>query len=563
VRKGVELYSHLGRYREIFQVFASHGFTHIVQLDALQKALRLRGSDIKKGQTLDRKALAVASEFRQSLEELGPTFVKFGQILSSRRDLVNDEFYFELQKLQEDVKSFSGKEAIRIVERELERPLNRIFKSFDEEPVAAASMAQVHQAELRNGDIVAVKVQRPDIQDTIEQDLAILTNLASLIETHVEQLAALDPVGIIKEFGKTIRNELDFELEAQNMERFARQFQGNRTILVPHVYREFTTARVLTMEYISGYDIDDPEELRENGIDPAELSRKISRLIYRQMFEHGFFHGDPHPGNITVLPGGVTGLYDYGMMGILSPTFRTNVANLILGLAERENHKVMISLIGMSEKGYAEEPGKLETDVEAFVEFHLNKPLKDLKLGFVLSRLLDMLRSHKLRMKPSFYLGVKALSQVEDIGTRLNPDLNFVKLGEPFAQKAIDSKYTLERFSLNLRNFMTAGLDILEELPTDLKEFYERFKHGRHVIPIEHRIDPEGYQPLRSTLNHIANRLTNAIVTAALLVCSSIIILAGSKGGWNGTTLIGMIGLAFGLFLTIRLFYSIHKRGGL
>ena len=267
--------------------------------------------------------------------------------------------------------------------------------------------------------------------------------------------------------------------------------------------------------------------LERAGIDPAELSEHITELIYEQIFEHGFFHGDPHPGNMLVLPGGVTGLLDYGMMGSFSPPFRSSIAYLIAGLAEKNHQEVMGSILEMSEEGFASNPGKMLADVEAFSEQHLNQPLRDIKLGDVLNKLLEMLRNNHLRMKGSFYLGVKALTQVEAIGRSLNPDLNFLKLGEPYAMRQIEGKYHPARIFALARKLFGESLDFLEDFPHDFRQLYQRVKHGKINIPLQHKIDPEGFEPLRKTLDSIANRLTNAILAASVLICSSILVLSG------------------------------------
>jgi ubiquinone biosynthesis protein len=357
--------------------------------------------------------------------------------------------------------------------------------------------------------------------------------------------------------------ELDFKHEARNMERFAKQFQGNRSIRVPHVYREFTTERVLVMEFISGHAVDRPDELRAHHIDPVKLSEKISKLIYQQMFQLGFFHGDPHPGNIAILPGGVTCLYDYGMMGNLSMSFRELIASMIVGLVEKDQRKVMRSVLGMSMNGFTDDPNKFEDELEGFSRHYLDVPLKDLKLGFILNRLLELLMDFKLRMKPDFYLGIKALSQVEDIAVKLNPNLNFLKLGEPFALEVIESKYDILNLLKNVYSSLTEGFTFFKDLPVDLQDLYERIRRGKYSIPIEHKINPEGFEPLRNTMNHIANRLTDAILSAAFLISSALLILADVAPKWRGMSLFGFIGLTFGCLLGLRIFLSIRKRGGL
>lgn len=558
----MEIYHHLPRYREIFLTFFKYGFVDLLKFVHLQKLLEIADRQLHpKNEELHRKP--AAERFRLALEELGPTFVKFGQILSSRRDFVNEAFYNELRKLQDAVPPFPGADAVKIIERELGRPMGEVFKAFDEKAIAAASIAQVHRGTLLNGAEVAIKIQRPDIAKVIEVDVAILMDVAHFLETQVEEIAVLNPVGVAHEFARIIERELDFTNEARNMERFAKQFKGNRWIRVPRVYREFSTGSVLTMEYLSGCRMDDPEQLRAQGIDPILLSERISRLIFQQVFKHGFFHGDPHPGNATILPPGVLVLYDYGMMGVLSVPFRENIANMVVGLVEKDTRMVSRSLLGMSEEGFVDDPRLLENDVEAFAPQYLDCPLKDLKLGFVLNRLLDLLISHKLRMKADFYLGVKALTQVEASGRVLDPDLNFVRFGEPYAMQVIEGKIDVKQILKNIYASIGETADFLRDFPQEARDMYERIRSGRFRIPLEHRFDPKGFEPLRSTLNHITNRLAEAVLAAAILVCSSILILADHSSLWNFLPMLGLIGLVIGGGIAFRLIIAIWRSGGM
>ena len=562
IRNVVEIYHHLPRYREIFLTFFKYGFVDLMKFVHLQKLLEIADRQLNpKNEELHRKPLA--ERFRMALEELGPTFIKFGQILSSRRDLVNEAFYNELRKLQDSVPPFPGDEALKIVERELGRPLGEVFKTFDVKSLAAASIAQVHRATLLDGAEVAVKIRRPDIAKVIEIDVAILMDVAHFLETQDEEFAALNPVGVAQEFARVIEREMDFTNEGRNMERFAKQFKGNRWIRVPRFYREFSTESVLTMEYLSGYRMDEPEQLRAHGIDPVPLGERISRLIFQQVFKHGFFHGDPHPGNATILSPGVLVLYDYGMMGMLSVPFRENIANMVVGLVEKDSRMVSRSLLGMSEEGYVEEPRLLESDVEAFAQQHLDCPLKDLKLGFVLNRLLELLVNHKLRMKADFYLGVKALTQVEASGRVLDPDLNFVRFGEPYAMEVIEGKFDVKQILKNLYSTIGETADFLKDFPQEARDLYERVRSGRFRIPLEHRFDPKGFEPLRSTLNHITNRLVEAVLAAAILVCSSILILADHSNLWHFLPVLGIIGLVIGGGIALRLIAAIWRSGGM
>lgn len=562
IKSAVEFATHLPRYREIVGVLLKYGFADVLRLMALQRFLGIEDAApaVRENGLL---AKPLPERLRLALEELGPTFVKFGQIMSSRRDLVTDEYYEELCRLQADVPPFPAEEARRILERELGRPWSEVFAEIEEKPVGAASIAQVHRARLRDGTPVAVKIQRPDIAKVIELDLAILRDFAKFIERHAPDLASLNPSGIVEEFSATLLLELDFHNEAVNAERFAQQFAANPWIQVPRIFREFSTSKVLCMEFIEGSWIDDLQGLEAMGVRIPELAQHVAELIYEQIFDHGFFHADPHPGNIRVLPGGVVVMLDYGMMGTFSPAFRSAVAHLVAGLAEKNLQQVMLSILSMSEEGYTAHPARMLADVEKFTEAHLNRPLRDINLGVVLNRLLEMLRHNRLRMKGSFYLAVKALTQVEAIGRLLAPEMNFVMVGEPYAARLLREKYGPARVWTVLRGLFGGGLDFLEEFPHDFRNLYQRLKRGKFNIPLEHKIDPQGFEPLRQTLDSIANRLTNAILAASVLICSGLLFLGQVPPLIQGASVPGVLGLLWGAAMAIRLVLSIWRHGGL
>jgi len=562
IKSAVGFASHLPRYREIVGILLKYGFADVLKLVALQRFLGIEDVTVAVHED-GVLAKPLPERMRLALEELGPTFVKFGQIVSSRRDLVSDEYYVELTKLQSSVPPFSAKEAKQIIESEIGRPFEEIFANFDDEPVGSASIAQVHAAVLKDGTMVAVKVQRPDIEKVIDLDLAILQDFARFLDRHVPDISGLNPVGVVTEFSATLIKELDFTNEAMNAERFAKQFEGNEMIKVPNVFRDYTTRRVLTMEFVSGANVTNRTALKKAKIDATELAERITMLIYEQIFEYGFFHGDPHPGNMFVLKDGVVALIDYGMMGSFTPAFRSSVAHLIAGLAEKNHQQVMSSILEMSEEGFTSNTSKMLTDVENFSEAHLNQPLRDIKLGEVLNKLLEMLRKNRLRMKGSFYLGIKALTQVEAIGRDLDPDLNFIKFGEPYAMRLIEGKFHPKRLAGLLRKLLSEGLDLLDDLPHDFRNLYQKIKHGKMNIPLEHKIDPQGFEPLRKTLDSIANRLANAILAASVLICSSILVLAAVPPRVLGIPLLGLLGLIWGFYMCLRLVLSIWKHGGL
>jgi len=544
------------------KVLFKYGFADVLRLVFLQRVMGIEGGELA---THDSGLLAKPPEerLRLALEELGPTFIKFGQIVSSRRDLVNAEYSAELCKLQDSVPTFPGHEAKKIFAEEIGLSVAAAFRKFDEKPLAGASIAQVHRATTKEGAVVAVKIQRPDIQPLIERDLSILLHLAGLVEKHVPDLAAMNPVAVVKEFSETLIKELDFANEADNTERFGLQFEASPAVKVPAILREFSSKKVLTMEFITGYPVNQPEVLRKHDIDPVALSESISNLIFEQVLVHGFFHADPHPGNLTVLKGGVMGVYDFGMMGEFALGFRSSVAHLIAGLAEQDNRQVMSALIDMSEAGSAADTVKMLRDVEELSSKHLNKPLAEINLSLVFNSLLELLRNQHLRMKGSFYLGIKALSQVEAIGRELNPDLNFVQIGKPYAIKLIADRYRPQRLLQILQKLSGASVDFLEELPGDFRIVWNRLRRGQLNIPLQHKIDPKGFEPLRNTLDTISNRLANAILTASVLICSSILILSGIPPKIWDVPVFGAVGLGWGVWMGIRHAMAARRHGGL
>lgn len=563
LRSAVDLYNHLPRYREILSVLFKYGFADVLRLVALQHILHIEDATIRTHP--DDKILSkpLPERLRLALEELGPTFIKFGQILSSRRDLITDDYFVELTKLQSGVPPFPAKEAREIIEKELGHPMRVLYSDFHEKTIGSASIAQVHKAVLKDGTPVAIKVQRPDIEKTISLDVVILHDLARFVEKHVPEAAGLNPTGVVQEFTETLQRELDFENEASNAERFAEQFEGNPHIRVPRIYRDHSTSRVLTMDFIDGVAITDSEALKAQDTDPAELAVTMTGLIYEQIFDHGFFHGDPHPGNMRILPDSRIALYDYGMMGKFTPQMRESIALLVSGLAEKNHAQTTRSILDLSEEGIAKDQMLLQAEVEKFAELNLNKPLRDISLGAVLNSLLGLLRDNHLRMKPAFYLGIKALAQVEAIGRALDPDLNFIVLGEPYATRVLVGKFGAGRVGSILKGVAVELLDFLRDFPGDFRQLYQSIRRGKVNIPLEHKIDPKGFEPLRQTMDSIANRLANAILTASVLICSSIVILASIPPHIAHVSVPGTAGLLFGAYMCLRLLLSIWKHGGL
>jgi ubiquinone biosynthesis protein len=558
IKSAVAFAHHLPRYREIISVLLKYGFGEVLRLVVLQEFLGMEGATTP---AVNEESLAV--RLRLALEELGPTFIKFGQVLSSRRDLLPDDVYHELCKLQNSVPCFDGEEAQILVETELGQPITSLFSSFCLIPIGGASIAQVHWAELHDGTKVAVKVQRPHIVKVVELDLAILHDLACFANEHVPDISGINPIGVVGEFTSTMRKELDFTHEAGDAEHFRKQFSGNAVIVVPRIFRNLSNARILTMDFLSGLSVQDPDALRQAGIDPIALARRLTNLIYQQVLDFGFFHGDLHPGNIVILHDGVVGLIDYGMMGSLTPAFRASLAQLLAGLARKDAREVMNAILDLSEERYTAEPSKMLADVEEFNNLHLSQSLHEINLGDVLNKLLELLRRNKLRMNGAFYLGIKTITQVEAIGLVLDLNLNFIELGKPYARRLIAEKYKFDHIFEVFSRLLTGGLDFLDEFPADFRNLYHRLKVGKLSFPIEHKISAEGFEPMRKTLHSIANLIATAILAASVLICSSILILANMHPLIWDVSVFGFAGLIWGGTMGLRLAIHIWKHVGL
>ncbi|MCD4786812.1 MAG: AarF/ABC1/UbiB kinase family protein, partial [Desulfobacterales bacterium] len=415
-------YRHLNRYRHILTVLFKYGFGDLVDILKIEQYLEIGLQMISRKRREQVEKLSRAERVRMVMEELGPTFVKLGQILSTRPDLISVEFIQELSKLQDNVPPFPYTEARQIIESELGRPLEDIFQHFEDTPLAAASIGQVHRAQLKDGEEVVVKVQRPGIRKIIEVDLEIMLHLASLMERHLEELQVHRPVRIVQEFARTLEKEIDYTIEALHIERFARQSMDDPTVYVPKVFRDTTTERVLTMEYIDGIKASEIDRIEREGLDRKIITARGADLILRQIFDYGFFHADPHPGNIFVLPDNVICYIDFGMMGSIDRQTREDFADLIYTVVQRDEFRATQMLLKLTE--YDEKPDvrALERDLTEFIGQHLYVPLKDLQMEKLLQQLLKILSRHRLQIPQDLFLMMKALATVEGIGLLLDPD---------------------------------------------------------------------------------------------------------------------------------------------
>ena len=550
-------YRHLNRYQGILRVLFKYGFSDVLERLHIDQYLEsgLQMINRKPREQIDK--LSRPERLRMSLEELGPTFIKFGQVLSTRSDFIPPEYLFELAKLQDDVPPFSYEDVESIFLAEMGHKPEELFSEFKRAPVAAASIGQVHEGVLRDGDKVVVKVQRPEIEKIIAVDLEILAHIAALMEKYLEELQGHRPTSIVEEFARTISKEIDYSVEIGNIERFAKQFERNKTIYVPKVYRDLSCERILTMENIQGLKASDVDQLRKQGADLPLVAERGTNLIMEQIFVHGFFHADPHPGNIFILPDNLICFLDFGMMGRLSRQNRDDFTDLVLYIVARNERKVMESVLKLTNHYEDINRDALSRDLSEMLDRYLYLPLKELEAGKILQDLLELVSRHQIFFKPNFYLMMKAITTVEGVGCILDPDLELLKLAQPFMKKVKSDRLRLNRIAEEAGLATSEYIDLLRDLPEELRSILSQLRQGRMKLEFEHR----GLSDLRVALDQVSNRISFAIVLASLIIGSSLIILSGIPPKWHDIPIIGLIGFLLAGVMGFWLLLSILRHG--
>ncbi len=548
-------YRQINRYKEIIFVLARHGFGDLLTKIDLEKYVDFGKKILPVIGDIKIESFSPYERIRMTLEELGPTFIKLGQIMSNRPDLLPQELLVELEKLQDSVPPFSEQEAKEIIESELGKPVSILFTEFTSAPMASASIAQVHKAILITGEEIVIKVQRPDIEKIIEVDLEIMLHLAMLLEQHIKGMNIIDPVGIVNEFERSIKQETDFTLEAVHMERFAKNFQRDTTVYVPRVYRDLTTKKVLTMEFINGVKVSSVNGAQKEVYDPELIASRGADLVLKQIFEHGFFHADPHPGNILILSNNIICFLDFGMMGILLPKHREYLGSVILGIRNKDAEKITKALLRLSNSRRIENVEELENQVFRLVDQYSHQPLKNINLGEFLNKTIKILITYKLKISPDIYLLLKALVTIEGVARKLHPDFDMVKQIEPFARRLIKDRLSPRRLTKEMYESAAEFSLLLRDFPSEIKEIMDQIKLGQFGIEFKHK----GLDPMLKKHDQISNRIAFAIVLASLIIGSSLIVLSRIPPKWHEIPIIGIVGFLGAGVLGFWLLISILK----
>ncbi len=554
-------YRDIPRIRQIIGVMTRHGFGHLVEQLGLQRFISFGRRVLTFKEQPPLEPLNAPERLRLAFEELGPSFIKLGQVLACRPDMLPIAYAQELCKLTDSVAPFPFEKAKEIIERDLGAPLDAVFTEFDPAPVAAASIAQVHRAVLPDGTEVMVKVQRPNIERVITRDISILRGLAGLLEAHVPEMEPYNVPGIVEEFARTINRELDFFMEASNAVQLRKNFEKSSDLYVPRIFPDVSSKRVLFMEKIEGVRIDDFAVLDREGFDRHDLSQKGAAAFFQMVFEDGFFHADPHPGNIFVLRDGRLALVDFGIMGRVSEENMDHFARSFLALAKHDYDSLVQQYVGL---GFVAEEvvdlerfqRELKEDFRELLEPYYGMKVRQIDFGDYVDRVTQILLRHHLRLPQNLYLIDKALITLEGILKQLDPEFDYLEAAQPYVVDLIKRRrsplYAYRSVAKNVGEFS----DMISNLPRQVRNVVRKVLRNDIRVNIRH----ESLDQFIRDLDKSSNRLAFSIITAAIIVASSIIIHSGLGHTVFGLPVFGLIGYViaglFGIWIIIGILRS-------
>jgi len=545
-------YRHLRRYRQVAEVLLRHGFGYVLdrlELDHLVPFGRRVLPPAAPQQTR-------GARLRAALGALGPTFIKLGQLLSTRPDLVPEDVVAELSLLQDHAPGVPVEQIVPVVERELGRSLQEAFASFEDEPLAAASIGQVHRATLRDGTLVVVKVRRPGIEEVVETDLEILQGLAAMVDERWPQ-ERFSVRAFVDEFARVLRREMDYRLEAGNIERFRRAWAGDPRVRIPRVFWELTTSRVLVMEYLTGVKVDDPEGLRRIGVDPRTVARLGAEVFLRMVLLDGVFHGDPHPGNLFVMEDGVLGIVDFGMVGRLDEDMMNAVADLFVGVIRRDLDRVVRGLVRVGAVDEDADQRPLRRDLADLIDRHYGKSLRQMELGPIVQEVLQLAHRHRLRLPEDLTLLAKALITIEGVGKHLDPEFNALEIAEPFAKELLRRQLDPGYMARRALDDAAEYLQLLARVPAKVDQSLTRLLRGEVAIQFVHK----GLEPTVRRLERISNRVAMSVVLAALILGSAVVMQSSAGPMIWGVPALGLLGFVMAAFLGLGLVIGILRSG--
>jgi len=534
------IYLQLIRAKEIVLVILHHALREWINRSRIGQKL------FRKKRINKRQVYSTPERIRVTIEELGPTYIKFGQILADRPDMVSERFRNELKKLQSKARPFDDEDAHRLIRKELGLEMEEVFSDFDTRCLASASIGQVYKARLISGEEVIVKIQRPHIENKIKLDLYLMRYLAKSAIKNYPELAAIDIVGLIDEFGQSILKELDYYNESSNLVRFGEMFKDDPRVHIPKVYMDYTTRRILIMEQVEGITPDSPEILRQNGLDPEVIAATGADIVLQMVLKHGFFHADPHPGNIFILPGNKIALIDFGMVGVLKPNHLSFLASFSMGFYRSDAAAITQSLITLCGIRFFEEESDLEFEIDQLLKSNAYLPFEKIDFARIMQECINLMVKYQLKIPSSIFMLVKALATIQKFAGNLNPGLNLGPVILPYARELIARRYDPRKLASGIYDTLNNYVTLFREFPGEISEILYKAKQGK----LKHEIrfgDPE---PVMKTVRLFGQRMALAIILAGMGVTSTILIV------WNDEKTFGHITFGITMFFTIWVMFK-------
>ena len=531
------------RVAEVLQVLVRHGFADLVQWAGLHEGLPARLlRKVRLLETPSGEPETRGQRLRAALTELGPTYVKFGQILSTRPDVVGVDVAQSLSELQDRVKAVPFDAMAAVIEAELGAGVDALFGAFNKDPVAAASLSQVYLATLKSGEAVAVKVQRPGIERVIERDLSLLTRVAEWVAEHVEEIALFDPQGVVEEFARSIRRELDFTIERLVIERFRQNFDGVDDVFVPHVYGDVSSKRVVTMDWVDGARLDALDQYPARNCEAGVVARVGCRVVCQQVFEHHLFHADPHPGNIFITRDNQICFLDYGMVGHLERTDAAILADLLHGVF-REDVRCSVDALLMLSTGEPRDREALEHEAADFLAFEGRAIVADGRVGDGIERMVEILRRNRLQLAPRFSLLLKALATIESVAHLLDPAMDVVPIIQSYVEQLVARRYMPHHIMREMQAGMAELMKLGREVPVEVHQLLRMLRRGTLKMQLNH----EGLDRLSNVTDRASNRITFGIIAGSIIIGSSLLITTGGGAhplGIGGFIAAGVLGVS-------------------
>lgn len=529
---------YINRAREIISIIMAYGFRDIIAMTPILKIIKNPIDKINiKYKGVDLRNFSRGERIRMACEDLGTTFIKLGQILSNRNDILPKDITDELSKLQNHVKPFDEKEAINIIETELGKKIDEVFDSFDTKPKASASISQVHIGILKNGEKVAVKVKRPNIEENILEDIEVIIWLSNIIEKYNEEFALMQPQKLIAAFKSQLLQELDFNFEKNNTLKFARYFKDNKNIKIAKIYEEYSTKSILTMEYIDGVKISDisPDDER---YDRKKLVSIGIDAVLEQIFMLGFFHADPHPGNLMALENNVLCFLDFGMIGFIPPNSKDAFSSLIMSISSADYLALSKSILDLCYHSEIKNIDEFNMAIFILVNKYIDMSLDNINIEDVFNELISIIRDFRLTLPSNIMLLMKSLIVLEGVARNLDKDVKLIEHIKPFAFRYVKEQIKPNNILKQAKKLIVDYSHILRELPADFGDLVSVMKKGSIKIQLEHK----NLESLANTLDGLADRLSYSIVLASLIMASALIIASKMPPLFHGTSIVGMIG---------------------